>query len=71
MASTEELEAELEMVRLEEELVAAKAAGTATMEQKLALREARQRHREARAPSGGEGDVTVNPEAIDTTAEAN
>ena len=71
MASTEELEAELEVARLEEEFVAAKAAGTVTMEQKLVLREARRAQRENRTAAAEEGGATVAPEVIEGTAEAN
>ena len=76
MATAEELEAELEVVRLEDELRAAKEAGTVTMEQKVALREARARHRafreararhrENRSAPAEEGDAQVEPDAIAT-----
>jgi hypothetical protein len=48
MSRTDELRAELAMAELEDELVAAKAAGKATPELKDKVRAARQAHREAR-----------------------
>lgn len=54
MRSAAEIRAELEVVELEEQLVAAKATGDASRELKLRVREARQRYRELR---GGGVDV--------------
>jgi hypothetical protein len=59
----DQLRAELELLDLEDEFVAAKEAGTATQEMKLALREKRRQVRESRA-----GEVVVSPMTITATA---
>ncbi len=63
MSRAEELQAELDLLRLERELVRAKEEGTVTMDQKLELREARRAFRERRA-----GSSSVAPESIAVTA---
>jgi len=69
------LEAELAVVELEDELVAAKEAGLADSDPeayrdvKERLREARRAFREARSGvRAGEGDAVASPAAIDASA---
>lgn len=61
MSRAEDLRAELALLDLEDEFVAAKEDGTVTPEMKLALRDARREFRERRA-----GSAAVAPEAIGT-----
>jgi hypothetical protein len=67
MSRADELAAELEVVRLEEEYVAAKDSGTASDEQKLALRDARQRYRDLRAQQAP-GEGVARPEPVQASA---
>jgi len=63
------LEAELAVVELEDELLAAKEAGEVPRELKDRLREARQRFREQRAGvPAGEGDAVAAPAAVEASA---
>jgi hypothetical protein len=75
MGRADELEAELEVVKLEEHLVVLKAdpkAGDADLRRvKLALREARQAHRalrEAAPPEAAAGDAAVRPATVKAKA---
>lgn len=68
MPPVEELRAALKVAELEEQLVAAKAGDGPDADLKLALRQARQQHRELRAsrpPEPGE----VRPDTIQASAE--
>ena len=57
------MQAELDVIELEEELAAAKAADEVTAELKLRLREARRTHRDLRS-----GDAVAAPAAIEVAA---
>ena len=63
MTRADELRAELDLLARQEEFAAAKESGGVTMDDKLALRAARQEFRERRA-----GSATAQPEAISATA---
>jgi len=62
------LEAELAVVELEDELLAAKEAGEVPRELKDRLREARRVFREQRSGVAGDGDAVVNPAAVQASA---
>jgi len=63
------LEAELAVVELEDELLAAKETGEVPRELKDRLREARRVFREQRAGvPAGEGDVVASPAAVEASA---
>lgn len=65
----EEIEAELEVARLEAELVAAKDADGASRELKQQVRDARQRYRELRATTGAApGTIAVTADTNDSGA---
>jgi hypothetical protein len=64
MSRADELRAELELLELEAEFVAAKESGEVTREQKLALREARRAFREQR-----EGAAVASPDVIEVKAD--
>ena len=66
-------QAELAVVSLEEELIAAKESGTDRgdlVEVKERLREARRVYREMTAPEPAEGDAVAHPETVNTSARA-
>ncbi len=66
MATAEELEAELEVVRLEDELKAAKQTEEGpSRELKDALRAARAKLRAGREAATEEGAATVTPEPVE------
>lgn len=70
MSRAEELRAELAVVELEEQLVAAKEAGDVPAELKHELRAARQTHRELRAANTELDDEGVaRPDTVAATAE--
>jgi hypothetical protein len=64
VSRADELRAELALLELEDEFVAAKESGEVTREQKAALREARREFREQRA-----GGAAVSPDAVSVTAD--
>lgn len=64
-------QAELRVVELEEELIAAKETGEVSRDLKLELRQARESFRllrEATPPEEAPGDATVRPSTIETSA---
>jgi hypothetical protein len=63
VSRADELRAELALLELEDEFVAAKASGEVTREQKAALREARRAFREQRS-----GGAVASPDVIETKA---
>jgi hypothetical protein len=73
VSKAEELRAELEVLDLEEQLVAAKQDPKADLAQlKAGLREARHRHRtlrEAAPPEAAAGDAVVRPDAVKATTK--
>lgn len=70
MPSVEELEAQLEVARLEAELVQAKDGDGPDRDLKLRVREARQTYREIyRSPSSAAGDGTAEPASVVTAAD--
>lgn len=66
MSKVDALEAELALARLEEQFVAAKAAGVATPELKAELRAARQKYRETYR--GSPEGTAVQPATVEVTA---
>ena len=68
MSRADELRAEMAVVELEEQLIAAKAAGEVPRELKEALREARRSWRTLRSGEPDEGGAVVTPDPVTVTA---
>jgi hypothetical protein len=73
VSKADELHAELEVLELQEQLVAAKQDPNADLQQlKADLRDARRRHRtlrEAAPPEAAAGDAAVRPDTVKATTK--